>query len=100
MPFAPDLAVLALLSVLYGSGAGAATPTINAAVSETTAADRQGEVFGLLQSSRAFGFLVGPILGGALFDRMPAAPYLMAGAVLLVALAAVAGRDRAPQVPR
>ncbi|MER3496255.1 MAG: hypothetical protein C4320_05315, partial [Armatimonadota bacterium] len=41
----------------------------------------QGELFGLLQVARNFGFVVGPILGGLLFDWEPAAPYLFAGIV-------------------
>lgn len=39
--------------------------------------------FGLLQSGRALGFLVGPILGGILFDQAYAAPYLGAGVFLI-----------------
>ena len=83
MPFAPGLAVLTLLSVLFGLGVGLATPTINGRASVLTPPSRQGEVFGLLQSSRAFGFLFGPILGGLLFDARAEAPYLTAGACLL-----------------
>ncbi len=83
MPFAPGLAALVLLSILFGLGVGLATPTINGRASVLTPPSRQGEVFGLLQSSRAFGFLIGPILGGALFDVKASAPYLLAAACLL-----------------
>jgi len=88
MPFAPGLGALALFSTLFGLGVGAASPAINGRASYLVPPDRQGEVFGLLQSSRALGFLVGPILGGVLFDWRPAAPYLAAGTVLLAVSAA------------
>jgi len=82
MPFAPGLTTLILLSTLFGLGVGLATPTINGRASMLTPPDRQGEVFGLLQSSRALGFLFGPILGGLLFDVRAEAPYLLAAACL------------------
>jgi MFS family permease len=85
MPFAPGLGALAAASTLFGLGVGAANPAINGGASELVPTDRQGEVFGLLQSSRAMGFLVGPILGGILFDWRPEAPYLAVGLVLALA---------------
>ncbi|MCW3051761.1 MAG: Arabinose efflux permease [Chthonomonadales bacterium] len=83
MPFAPGLPTLILLSTLFGLGVGLATPTINGRASVLTPPGRQGEVFGLLQSSRALGFLFGPILGGLLFDVRAEAPYLTAAACLI-----------------
>jgi MFS family permease len=84
MPFAPGFAALAVLSIVFGLGVGLATPTINGRASVLTPPTRQGEVFGLLQSARAFGFLFGPILGGLLFDFKYQAPYLTAGACMAV----------------
>ena len=86
-PFAPGLGALFALSTLYATGAGFATPTINTLCSEATPEPRQGEMFGLLQAARSFGFLLGPLLGSVLFDWRAEAPYLLAGAVLLVAAA-------------
>ena len=45
-------------------------------------------MFGLLQGARSMGFLIGPTLGGILFDRRPEAPYLAAGIVLVIAAVA------------
>lgn len=84
MPFARGLPSLLLLSTLFGLGVGLATPTINGRASVLTPPARQGEVFGLLQSTRAIGFLFGPILGGALFDVQASAPYLLAGGCLML----------------
>jgi MFS transporter, DHA1 family, multidrug resistance protein len=85
MPFAPHLAALFGCSTVYAAGNGAATPTLNALCAEATPRERQGEMFGLLQAARSAGFLVGPTLGGVLFDWHAAAPYLLAGMALLVA---------------
>ena len=98
MPFAPGLGVLLVTSTLFGLGVGLANPTINGKASVLTPPERQGEVFGLLQSSRAFGFLFGPILGGLLFDWRPQAPYLVAGAVLLfTAIVSSVGKPSPPR---
>jgi MFS family permease len=103
MPFAPNLAGLFAACALYAVGIGLANPALNTLCSALTPADRQGEMFGLLQSVRAFGFLLGPVLGGILFDWRVEAPYLLAGAVMFCAgwLAAtyVEGRALAPTLP-
>lgn len=80
-PFMPNLAALFGASTLFAVGTGLANPTLNTLCSEATPQPRQGEMFGLLQSARSFGFLFGPILGGILFDWRPAAPYLLAAGV-------------------
>ena len=84
-PWVPGMATLLFASTLYALGAGAANPTIAAAVSAEVPERHQGELFGVLQIARNFGFVVGPILGGRLFDLAPAAPYLFAGLVSLAA---------------
>jgi len=92
-PFAPHLTGLFAVSTLFALGAGFANPTLNALSSAATPPSRQGEMFGLLQATRSFGFLLGPILGSLLFDWRPEAPYLLAGGVLMAsALLAVVGR--------
>jgi MFS family permease len=83
MPFAPHLGGLIVLSISFGCGVGLVTPTINGRASMLTPEARQGEVFGLLQSARAIGFLLGPILGGVLFDVRPEIPYVLSAGVLL-----------------
>ncbi len=83
-PFAPNLLALFGCSTFYGLGAGVANPTLNAQCSQATPEERQGEMFGLLQGARSTGFLIGPILGGLLFDWHAQSPYIMAGLVLLI----------------
>lgn len=82
-PFVPNLTALIATSTLFAVGAGLAMPSLNSLCSAVTPQTRQGEMFGLLQSARSAGFLLGPILGGALFDWQPAAPYLLAGGIAL-----------------
>jgi MFS family permease len=84
-PFAPSLGALFAISGLFSLGLSIANPTIHTAASRLAPRGRQGEVFGLLQSARAVGFWLGPLLGNALFDWRPSAPYLLAGGVGLAA---------------
>jgi DHA1 family multidrug resistance protein-like MFS transporter len=84
-PFAPLVWLLFLFSALYSIGSALSNPTLNSAASLLVPENRQGELFGLLQGTRSVGFLIGPALGGALFDWRPQAPYLLAGTVGLVA---------------
>lgn len=92
MPFMPNLPALFGASTLFAIGTACANPTLNTLCSDATPQQRQGEMFGLLQSTRSLGFLVGPLLGGALFDLRPEAPYLLAGIVSIV-VAVVAARN-------
>jgi MFS family permease len=79
------LAVLFIASLLYGLGSSVSNPVVNTIVSQNVPANRQGEVFGLLQGARSLGFVLGPIVGGALFDIWPSSAYFLAGIVCLIA---------------
>jgi len=83
LPSVAPFIVLLLASTLYGVGSSLANPTVNGLCSRLTPDSRQGELFGLLQGARSVGFVVGPVLGGTLFDWHPAAPYLIAGIVCI-----------------
>lgn len=84
-PFAPGLGLIFVFSSIYSAGGALANPTINTICSNLVPESRQGELFGLLQAARSIGFLLGPLLGGALFDLLPAAPYILAGGVATLA---------------
>lgn len=86
-PFVPSVGLLLVVSSLYALGKGLTDPSLNTLASEATPEDRQGEMFGLLQSARNLGFLAGPSLGGVLFAWAIAAPYVLAGSVSLLASA-------------
>jgi DHA1 family multidrug resistance protein-like MFS transporter len=85
MPFAPSLGALFLMSALYAAGAGIANGTINGLCSRLAPSDRQGELFGIMQGARSIGFAIGPTIGGAMFDRSPSSPYLLAGGTCIAA---------------
>jgi MFS family permease len=84
-PLAPNLVCLFAASTLYAPGSALATPTLNTLVSRIVPEDRHGEMFGTLQSARSLGFILGPMLGGAMFDWHHSVPYFFAGGVCVVA---------------
>lgn len=85
MPYSPTLLALFACSAFFAFGQGLSGPTLNTLASKVAPPDRQGELFGMLQSARSAGFIFGPILGGALFDKNMALPYLFAAATCMVA---------------
>lgn len=82
--YAPGLFWLFVASTLYGLGAGAINPTLSTLISELVPEEQHGEMFGQLQSARMAGFLVGPLMGGFMFDFWHPLPYVLAGTVCLV----------------
>ena len=81
MPFAPSMAWLLGAAAIYAAGSGLATPSLNELVAQNASEERRGEVYGTIQSLRSVGFIVGPIVGGRLFDAGPALPYVLAAAI-------------------
>jgi len=78
------LAVALLLLVV---GQGLFGPTLSAATVATVGTDARGAALGLQQSAGALGRIVGPLVAGLLFGRVAiGAPYLVSGALALVAL--------------
>ena len=53
-PFAPAMWALFVAATAYAIGAAVANPTANALCSKMTPEERQGEMFGLMQSARSF----------------------------------------------
>lgn len=84
-PLCPSLAALFGASLLYALGSSAANPTLNSRAGSLVAESRHGELFGLMHSARSVGFILGPTVGGVLFDISPGAPYFWAGAVCIAA---------------
>ena len=98
-PYAPGFGLILVFSSVYSLGSALSSPTINTACSNLVEESKQGELFGLLQASRSVGFLLGPMIGGALFDLRPALPYVLAGAVALAAALLVPKVKAGPATP-
>lgn len=94
----PPLATLFVASTLYAFGSGVANPVVNGLCSKLTPPDRQGELFGLLQGARSTGFVVGPMIGGVLFDLWPPLPYCLAGLVCAGAAGLVETGSRSKRI--
>jgi predicted MFS family arabinose efflux permease len=99
IPFAGYLGLTPIIwlfvsSTFYGLGVAIASPTVNSICSNLTPPDRQGELFGMIQSTRAIGFIVGPMLGGVLFGVSPALPYVFAGLVCCFAVIMVKAQPK------
>ena len=83
-PFANGMLWLFVASTLFAFGSGLVGPTLSTLASKTVPENVQGELFGTMQSARTVGFIIGPILGGFLFDVWHPGPYVLAAAVCIV----------------
>ncbi|HEY8617557.1 TCR/Tet family MFS transporter [Phenylobacterium sp.] len=80
MAFAPNLWWLFVGRVLNGATA-ASFSTANAYLADVTPPERRAKVFGWMGSAFSFGFLIGPVLGGALGEYDLRLPFLAAAAL-------------------
>jgi DHA1 family multidrug resistance protein-like MFS transporter len=87
IPFAKSLWPLALLWALEAAAFAAAVPAEEALVVDLSGGERLGVVLGFYTAAAALGGVVGPLLGGWLFDRF-AAMSVFGTAALLMALGA------------
>ena len=84
--WAPLFVVLFLVAV----GQGFFGPSAGALVAELAPEDKRGEALGYQQSAGALGRVIGPVLGGLLFDSAgTGSPYVVGAILMLIALAAV-----------
>ncbi len=91
----PVLAVALLLLVV---GQGVVTPTLSALVANRAQAGRRGGALGMQQAAGGLGRVVGPVLGGLLFERVGlAAPYVVGAVLMLAALGLVAREHDGPE---
>jgi hypothetical protein len=79
--------LLGLGLALLGTGMGFGMPGFTAAPTLRAEPAEQGAVAGLVGSTTALTFMLGPLVGTGLYETAPTAPYVL-GLVLLAALAA------------
>ncbi len=68
LPRAAGLAEVALLFAAMGLGLGAGNPAAASLIADTTCATRRGEVFGIFNTARMSGVVVGPLIAGLTAD--------------------------------
>jgi MFS transporter, DHA1 family, tetracycline resistance protein len=79
-------ATLAAACVLIAAGSGLVSPSVSSYVSRRAGADTQGLMLGTLQSFSALARVLGPAVGGLLYQTIaPGAPYFAGAAGMLVA---------------
>ena len=83
---AQGLTGLIIGMAFMGAGLGLIGPAIAAGASLSVSRDEQGGAAGLITACPAAGFVIGPILGGALYQLDPAYPPLFAGAITALVL--------------
>lgn len=94
LPLSPRITVLGAGAVLLGLSYALSTPAWHALVSELAPPGRTGLAMGASQTAQGLGLVLGPLLGGVLWDtlghRAPfvgAAALLTAGTLLLLVMA-------------
>lgn len=98
LPVSPRLQVLAAAAVLLGVGYALSTPAWHAMVSELAPPGRVGLAMGASQTAQGLGLVLGPLLGGVLWDEVGHQAPFVGAAVLLTAgtlLLLVMGRREA-----
>ena len=87
LPEAESMPLLYAALVLAAVGRAGAQPALMSLASQAAPPARRGAVMGAFQSAASLARVVGPLAAGALFDRAIAAPFVLAGALLVLTLA-------------
>jgi DHA1 family tetracycline resistance protein-like MFS transporter len=82
--FADSFLLLTLALVILGLGFGLSVPGYTAAPTLLVGNNEQGGVAGLISATNGLAFVLGPLLGTALYGLRPEYPYFFGAAVLTV----------------
>jgi len=84
-PYCPNISVLAVLWVLESIGIVIASPAEAALVSDLTGENHRGSAYGWYLSAASLGGVMGPLLGGWLYDAYNhSLPFYVNGVVLVI----------------
>jgi predicted MFS family arabinose efflux permease len=83
VPLAPSVALLLLPLLFAAVGRAVAQPALLSLASQAARPEERGAVMGLFQSSASLARVVGPALGGLLYDVSLPAPFWLASALLV-----------------
>ncbi|MFI7129720.1 MFS transporter [Nonomuraea sp. NPDC050153] len=89
LTFAQNLLLIAVAFAVLAFGLGLAIPGFTAAPTLLVGPERQGAISGLVNATVGATFIVGPLLGTALYEIKPEIPILTSLAACVVALALV-----------
>lgn len=81
-----SVGLMAVAVTLLGVGNGLATPSLNGSVSLLSGAEVQGNNLGVSQSLSAIARIIGPAVGGYLYQQGSSLPFQLAGAVALIGM--------------
>lgn len=71
-------------AVLLGTGSGLAQPSLSSLISKSAPESIRGGIFGVNQSLGSLARIIGPFSANVAYAKSPAAPYLLAAAIMLV----------------
>jgi MFS family permease len=83
LPVADSQPLLVAIMGIIGLGMGLIGPGFTAGASLAVGPDEQGAVGGLVSACPSSGFVLGPLVGTALYQYSPTLPYLCAGALMV-----------------
>jgi MFS family permease len=87
LPLIPTFLMFIASITLIASGIGALLTATRSIVSKKSSANEQGNTMGMTNSVSSIGTILGPIIGGFLFDFFgPSIPFLVNVTLLMVAL--------------
>jgi MFS transporter, DHA1 family, tetracycline resistance protein len=96
---APNVVLIGAGVAALGAGLGFGTPGFVSAPTLLTTREEQGAVAGLIGSTNALTYTLGPLLGTSLYEVTPTAPYLLAGGLLVVLVIFVFANPGVRQTP-
>ncbi len=94
VPLPTSVAWLLVPLLLAAVGRAIAQPALLSLASQAARPEERGTALGAFQSSASLARIVGPALGGALYDASLPAPFWMAAALLLAVAGAARGLPR------
>lgn len=86
LPRAFGLPEVALLFAAMGLGLGAGNPAAASLIADTTCATRRGEIFGIFNTARMSGVVVGPLIAGLTADTYGVSCTVSAFAAIAIAV--------------
>lgn len=75
-----------LLMAMIAFANACITPVFTSMISKKTDSEHQGRIMGTVQSFSALGRIIGPIIGGGLYQIMNQLPFAISGSIMMVSM--------------